>query len=97
MQINLNSYPMLKARKHTQFFYDLMNDESAVNLGRYNLIVSHRDLKIYCMTGMKPNRAFKISAVKAYFGIKGNKEKLIAEFEALKKEVDELLGLASEP
>jgi len=40
---------------------------------------------------MKPNRAWKVSHCKKYFGIKGSGQKLLDEFEALKAEVDEIL------
>ena len=41
--------------------------------------------------GMKPHRRWKVSQVKAYFGIKGNRDTLLKRFEALKAEVDELV------
>tara|TARA_Y100000034_G_C6836283_1_gene377955 strand:- start:14 stop:148 length:135 start_codon:yes stop_codon:yes gene_type:complete len=41
---------------------------------------------------MKPQRTWKVSTVKRYFGIKGSGAKLLAEFGALKAEVDEILS-----
>ena len=98
--IDLTNYPMLNARQHTPFFADLTNEDrvkgllfmtgSPMSRGVWNMIVSHRDLKLWCRVGMKPHRHWKVSQVKAYFGIKGNKDKLLSEFEALKAEVDEI-------
>ena len=97
--IDLTNYPMLNARKNTPFVHDLWALESVINVngspmsqGVWNMICSHRDLKLWCRLGMKPHRGWKVSDCKAYFGIKGNKDKLLSEFEALKAEVDEILG-----
>tara|TARA_B110000285_G_scaffold226233_1_gene285655 strand:- start:64 stop:300 length:237 start_codon:yes stop_codon:yes gene_type:complete len=46
------------------------------NMGYYNLIISIRDLKIW-KAGMRPNRHWKITDVKKYFGIAGNVDTLI--------------------
>lgn len=46
--------------------------------GIYNLIVSKRDAGLWKM-GMKPHRNWKITDVKEYFGIKGNKESIYAQ------------------
>lgn len=99
MIIDLTNYPMLNARQHTPFFADLTNEDRVMNVngspmshGVWNMICSHRDLKLWCRLGMKPHRGWKVSQAKAYFGIKGNKDKLLSEFEALKAEVDEILG-----
>ena len=63
----------------TQFEQDLEQDLSVngkdSSKGMYNLIVSKRDLGLWKM-GMKPNRHWKVTDVKRYFGLKGNKEKL---------------------
>ena len=97
--IDLTNYPMLKSRTNTPFFKDLtsagqeMNvNGSPMSLGVFNMIVSNRDLKMWCRLGMKPQRAWKVSTVKRYFGIKGSGAKLLAEFGALKAEVDEILS-----
>ncbi len=68
----------------TQFMRDwespmMINGEEA-NKGYYNLVLSIRDLKLWKM-GMKPNRYWKISDVKRYFGIKGNVDKCIETLE----------------
>ncbi len=46
------------------------------NMGYYNLIISIRDLKIW-KAGMRPNRHWRITDVKKYFGIAGNVDTLI--------------------
>ena len=95
---DLTNYPMLSARQHTPFFADLTSEDRVMNVngspmshGVWNMIVSHRDLKMWCRLGMKPHRGWKVSDCKRYFGLKGNKDKLLSEFEALKAEVDEIL------
>lgn len=58
----------------SQFYADLIKETknfNGTNRGYYNLILSIRDLKLY-ESGMKPNRHWKISDVKTYFGIKGS-------------------------
>jgi hypothetical protein len=63
----------------TQFEKDLKKDlyvnGKESSRGMWNLIVSKRDLGLWKM-GMKPNRHWKVTDVKKYFGLKGNKEKL---------------------
>jgi hypothetical protein len=63
----------------TQFEKDLKQDlyvnGKESSRGLWNLIVSKRDLGLWKM-GMKPNRHWKVTDVKKYFGLKGNKEKL---------------------
>ncbi len=63
----------------TQFKKDLEKEMSingsASSKGMYNLIVSKRDLGLW-KSGMKPHRHWKVSDVKRYFGLKGNKEKI---------------------
>lgn len=99
--IDLTNYPMLNARQHTPFFADLADPNrvmqvngSLMSHGVWNMIVSHRDLKMWCRFGMKAHRGWKVSDCKRYFGIKGNKDSLLREFEALKAEVDQLMGRA---
>tara|TARA_R100001369_G_scaffold18188_1_gene33642 strand:+ start:34 stop:441 length:408 start_codon:yes stop_codon:yes gene_type:complete len=63
----------------TEFEQDLKQDMSinggASSKGMYNLVVSKRDLGLWKI-GMKPNRHWKVSDVKKYFGLKGSKEKI---------------------
>ena len=74
----------------TQFEIDLEQDlsvnGSASSKGMYNLIVSKRDLGLWSKIGMKPHRHWKVTDVKRYFGLKGNKEKI---YEDICKMVDE--------
>jgi len=48
----------------------------------WNLILSKRDIGLWSR-GMKPHRGWKVSDVKWYFGIKGNREKLVIEMQKL--------------
>lgn len=75
----------------SQFYADLVNDSKAIDIngaktskGYWNLIVTIRDLGLY-EVGMKPNRHWKISDVKAYFGIKGTATQMRAELKAIKE------------
>ncbi len=74
----------------TQFEIDLEQDlsvnGSASSKGMYNLIVSKRDLGLWSKIGMKPHRHWKVTDVKRYFGLKGNKHKI---YEDICKMVDE--------
>jgi hypothetical protein len=71
----------------TQFEKDLEQPLSingaASSKGFYNLIVSIRDVKLWSK-GIKPHRFWKVTDVKKYFGIKGNKEALVSQLEELK-------------
>jgi len=74
----------------SQFYADLMNESKDINVngammskGYWNLIVSIRDLGLY-EVGLKPNRNWKISHVKAYFGIKGTATQMRNELKAIK-------------
>lgn len=76
---------------NSQFFQDLIDESKAINVngsmmprGYYNLIVSIRDLSLY-EVGMKPHRHWKISHVKAYFGIKGTATQMKEELKAIKE------------
>ena len=53
----------------------------------WNLIVSKRDLTMWCKHGMKPHRHWKVSHVKKYFGIKGTGDKLLERFMVLFNDV----------
>ena len=67
-----------------KFLKDLEDNSTNVNLGMYNLICSKRDLQLYCK-GIKPHRRWKISSVKEYFGISGNKQDLSSKLDLLYK------------
>ena len=46
-------------------------------------IISIRDCKLYSK-GIKPNRHWRISDVKTYFGLKGDASKLVVQLEDIK-------------
>lgn len=69
-----------KAIAGTRFAADL-NTSMKVNNGQmshgvWNLIISKRDCSLYSK-GIKPNRFWRISDVKTYFGISGSAEKMV--------------------
>lgn len=55
-----------------------------VNIGVYNLIVSTRDLKLFTK-GIKPHRNWKLKDVKNYFGLRGDKHKILKSLQVLDK------------
>ena len=76
--------------KNTQFFKDMTDESKTLNvnngimpLGYWNLIISIRDCKLYSK-GIKPNRHWRISDVKTYFGLKGDASKLVVQLEDIK-------------
>lgn len=60
-------------------------DNKAVQHAIYNLILSRRDVNLY-LKDIKPHRAWKIRDVKAYFGIKGGKQKIADQINVLHRE-----------
>tara|TARA_R110000822_G_scaffold58728_1_gene146773 strand:+ start:1003 stop:1290 length:288 start_codon:yes stop_codon:yes gene_type:complete len=78
----------LKVGTDTQFIEDFNRSTSLngakSNIATWNLIVTRRDVKLY-QVGMKPHRGWKITDVKNYFGIKGNKDVIVEKIEALCK------------
>ena len=70
--------------KDCKFLKDLEDTSSNVNRAMYNLICSKRDLQLYCK-GIKPHRRWKISSVKEYFGMNGNREDLSKKLNLLYK------------
>ena len=46
----------------------------------WNLMVSKRDLTLWCKAGMKPHRHWKVSDVKKYFNISGSRHTLLDRF-----------------
>lgn len=78
----------LKVGTDTQFIEDFNQSTNLngakSNIATWNLIVTRRDVKLY-QVGMKPHRGWKITDVKNYFGIKGNKDVIVEKIEALCK------------
>ena len=60
-----------------------------VNPGWWNLTLSVRDLKMWTR-GIKANRNWKVSDVKSYFNIRGNKESLVTQIEAIQRLINNL-------
>ena len=57
----------------TQYQIDLSKPiQGTQSLGVYNLIITKRDMHLYCV-GLKPSRNWKFNDVKKYFGLKGDK------------------------
>ena len=74
-----------------QFFKDLTtfeNSQRNYNLGLWNLSLSRRDLTLYCK-GIKPHRGWRITPVKKYFGMTGNKEMLLKKLDRLHEIINE--------
>lgn len=71
----------IKINGECQFLKDL-ETPNPVNKGIYNLMITRRDLSLY-IKGIKPHRHWKISEVKKYFGINGNKETLLNKINLL--------------
>tara|TARA_R100001377_G_scaffold45328_1_gene25946 strand:- start:162 stop:497 length:336 start_codon:yes stop_codon:yes gene_type:complete len=66
----------------TDFNHSLKINTSNSNRAIWNLICSKRDVKLW-QIGMKPNIHWKITDVKKYFGIKGNKDTIVDKIELL--------------
>ena len=61
----------------------------SVNPGWWNLTISVRDLKMWTR-GIKANRNWKVSDVKSYFNIRGNKDSLVTQIEAIQRLINNL-------
>ena len=81
-------------KSDSPFLYHLQSDEyidlngKPIHQAVWNLILSKRDLGLW-KVGMKPHRAWYVSDVKKYFGLKGNKEAIYKQIVFLK---DYILG-----
>ena len=71
------------------FWQDWSTSTTPVNPGWWNLTLSVRDLKMWSR-GIKPNRNWKVSDVKKYFNIRGNKDSLVTQIEAIQTLINEL-------
>ena len=71
------------------FWQDWTTSTTPVNPGWWNLTLSVRDLKMWSR-GIKPNRNWKVSDVKSYFNIRGNKDSLVTQIEAIQTFINEL-------
>jgi len=74
--------------KNSQFWMEAKNgktilvNNNEVPACYWNLIVLRGQLKMYSV-GLKPNRHWKITDVKKYFGFKGNNDQLLGLVEGL--------------
>ena len=66
--------------KNTPFQSDLLVQYAGMPRGIWNLICTKRDLTMYVKQGIKPNRYWKVTDVKKYFGITGTGETLLENF-----------------
>tara|TARA_R110000744_G_scaffold227677_2_gene345771 strand:- start:220 stop:501 length:282 start_codon:yes stop_codon:yes gene_type:complete len=86
----INKRP-IEMDENCQFYKDLTsmdNGNRNYNLGMWNLALSLRDLKLYTK-GIKPHRRWKITPVKKYFGMTGNKEVLLEKLHRLNEIINE--------
>lgn len=83
----MNTEQFLKEIKGTQFEADFGNElnvnGAAMSKAYWNLILSIRDCKLYSK-GIKPHRFWKITHVKAYFGVKGGAQVIAEKLEQYK-------------
>ena len=66
----------------------LQDAKTNQQMAMYNLITSKSAVKLWTK-GIKPNRHWKISDVKWYFGMTGNAETLLTKLETLHKVITE--------
>ena len=71
IQIFLEKIKGTKFESDTNTIIEIKGKET--NLGYFNLAKSVRDLKSFIQTGKKPAIGWKISDIKKYYGLKGNK------------------------
>jgi len=72
--------------ENTQFYLDLTdtaNNDRNYNMGIWNLSLSIRDLKLYSK-GIRPNRHWRITPLKHYFGISGSAETMLDTLQNIK-------------
>ena len=95
--IDLTNYPELNKRINTPFMQEWIGGEGMPVNGNFmpyaiwNMACSYRDINMWVAFKMKPHPNWKISQCKEYFGIKGNGQKLLDQFEAIKAEVDAII------
>ena len=85
------SKPTIEIDEDCQFMTDLTsmdNEQRNYNLGLWHLSLCIRDLKLYCK-GIKPNRKWRITPVKKYFGMTGHKEVLLEKLHRLNEIINE--------
>lgn len=75
----------IEINEDCKFLEDLQENQK---MAMYNLITSKSAVKLYTK-GIKPNRHWKITDVKWYFGMNGNAETLHKKLETLFKVITE--------
>ena len=78
-EVNMQINQIINISEDSRFLIDL---DERPHIARFSLISSIGALKLW-NKGIKPNRHWKISQVKKYFGMNGNKELLLAKLETL--------------
>jgi len=80
---------MTTLNPNTPFYQDMTKminvNSNPMPVGYWNLILSIRDCGLYA-AGIKPNRHWKISDVKKYFGLKGNAKQLKTQLEEIRNQ-----------
>ena len=78
----------IEINEDCKFLKDLQDNQQ---MAMWNLITSKGAVKLWTK-GIKPNRHWKISDVKRYFGINGNKDALLEKLQLLYKILNEKKG-----
>ena len=78
----------IEINEDCKFFKDLQENQK---MAMWNLITSKGAVKLWTK-GIKPNRHWKISDVKRYFGINVNKDALLEKLQLLYKILNEKKG-----
>lgn len=81
----------IEINEDCQFLKDLdksmMIQNSKSSMGHWNLMTSIIALEGYAKHGMKPNRHWKITDVKEYFGMNGSAEVLLGKLKYMKEDI----------
>ena len=78
----------IEINEDCKFLKDLQENQK---MAMWNLITSKGAVKLWTK-GIKPNRHWKISDVKRYFGMNGNKDILLEKLQLMYKVLNEKKG-----
>ena len=78
----------IEINEDCQFLKDLQDNQQ---MAMWNLITSKGAVRLWTR-GIKPNRHWKISDVKRYFGMNGNKDVLLEKLQLVYKILNEKKG-----
>ena len=76
-------------------------NDGYMSRAHWNLLCSIRDMRLWCR-GIKPHRFWKVTHVKEYFGVRGNKQSVLDQLlkmqeninrEAIKQQIKKELGI----